>query len=152
MPNVLQKKGCQLRQLQSDNLPSVLTLLAIPGLAKTAGLQLPAENALREWAINNWLSHHYLWGIFQQRQLIGLLALFPVSENSCELGYLMDSTFRRQGIMTAAVHELLTSIHSTEIIAETIMDNYASIAILQANGFVKKAGNNDNYWHWYYRG
>lgn len=135
MPNALQKKGCRLGQLNLTDLPAVLTLLAEPGLAQAAGLQLAADDSLRQWAISNWLSQHYLWGIFKGKQLIGLMALFPVNEQVKELGYLLAKPFRQQGIMTAALHELLMQTTGITIIAETKFNNYPSIAILRANGF-----------------
>ena len=67
------KMGCQ------DDLQAVLNLLGDGELVRLSGLQLPDDQMMRGWAVNNWLGQQQLLLITDPAgQLVGLVSLFPI--------------------------------------------------------------------------
>jgi ribosomal-protein-alanine N-acetyltransferase len=78
-------------------------------------------------------------------ELIGTIGLFNFKKehHRCEIGYLLNPAFHRQGIMNEAIKEVLRfgfeklQLHSIEAVIDP--KNIASVSILEKNNFVKEA-------------
>ena len=148
--SLIAKEYC-LRQLNQDDLASTISLLNIPGLASEAGMYLSDNQAMRSWAISNWLCQHYLWGILKAGRLVGLIAIFPQTDGSKTMGYLLEKSSRGQGLMTRAVKIVMTKLVPGRILAETNINNAASIAILKNVGFQRASYQRENVISWVYQ-
>lgn len=99
------KMGCQ------DDLQAVLNLLNDGELVRLSGLQLPDDQMMRGWAVNNWLGQQQLLLITDPAgQLVGLISLFPIyasdgnyQVHAMELGYLLRRDCWGRGIMSEAL-------------------------------------------------
>lgn len=94
-----------------DDLQAVLNLLSDGELVRLSGLQLPDDQMMRGWAVNNWLEQQQILLITDPAgQLLGLISLFPIYANDgnyqahiMELGYLLRRDRWGRGIMSEAL-------------------------------------------------
>ena len=106
------KMGCQ------DDLQAVLNLLSDGELVRLSGLQLPDDQMMRGWAVNNWLGQQQLLLITDPAgQLVGLISLFPIyasdgnyQAHAMELGYLLRRDRWGRGIMSEALAAFLQAL------------------------------------------
>lgn len=93
------------------------------------------------------------WGIKlrNDKQLIGIIGYvkFVKPHYRAEIGYLLDTSFHKKGIMQEAITTVINygfkvmKLHSIEAIIDP--DNIASAKVLEKNGFVKEAHFKENF-------
>lgn len=135
-------KEITLRRLNYQDVTALDSLYADRQLMQAAGLVIDANPEFRRMVFSNWIAHGYIWGIFHQQKLIGTINLFP-QDNSLEIGYLLLSNYRRQGIMTKAVKQLLAQVAGRPILAKVRANNLASQRVLKNVGFQLIAQNQE---------
>ena len=126
------------RWLVLADLPAVMALLADEALTQAAGLTLAPDPALRQWAVSNWLQERYLWGLWAEAQLVGVIATFPQAEAEWALGYLLAPAWQGHGLMTAAVATFLRANPTLALVAQVAATNRASQRVLEHNGFQRQ--------------
>lgn len=134
------KRTVKVRRLKLGDEQALMVLLQDQQLAASAGLQLMADSALQQWAVENWLTNDELFGIEAGSQLIGLVAIFPIDTGG-EIGYFLQPSYWRRGIMTMAVLQVqrLTTHH--QLVAEVELANQASQRVLTKTGFNEQGRN-----------
>lgn len=120
------KMGCQ------DDLQAVLNLLSDGELVRLSGLQLPDDQMMRGWAVNNWLG-----------QLVGLISLFPIyasdgnyQAHAMELGYLLRRDRWGRGIMSETLAAFLQALAKNSDIKR--LQAYVAIDNLRSRSLLKK--------------
>jgi RimJ/RimL family protein N-acetyltransferase len=88
------------------------------------------------------------WLIIEQGCVVGLCSLVkPPAEGAITLGYGIAEEFRRQGMATRAVGDVVAwagqDPRVRTVLAETAIDNPASQRVLEGNGFVKTGTRHD---------
>ncbi len=68
-------------------------------------------------------------------QVAGYVSKF-LRDQTPEVAYVLGQQFRGQGLATKALAGLLEELGDVPLFARTAKDNFASIAVLQKNGFV----------------
>lgn len=127
------KKVAQVRQLRIGDTQAVLTLLQDRALATSAGLQLMPDLALQRWAVQNWLQHDEMFGIWDSDDLIGLIAIFDE-----EVGYFIQPSYQGRGIMTSALATVQKLTTNEMLHAEVALNNHPSQRVLIKDGFVEQ--------------
>ncbi|MFR0608898.1 GNAT family N-acetyltransferase [Limosilactobacillus mucosae] len=139
-----------------DDLQAVLNLLSDGELVRLSGLQLPDDQMMRSWAVNNWLRQQQLLLITDQTgQLLGLISLFQIYANdgdyqtrTIELGYLLRRDCWGRGIMGEALGHFLQALAKNGDIkrlqAYVAIDNLRSRSLLQKFRF-RQVGNENGY-------
>lgn len=132
------KMGCQ------DDLQAVLKLLSDGELVRLSGLQLPDDQMMRGWAVNNWLGQQQLLLITDPAgQLVGLISLFPIyasdgnyQAHAMELGYLLRRDRWGRGIMSEALTAFLQALAKNSDIKR--LQAYVAIDNLRSRSLLKK--------------
>lgn len=108
--------------------------------AQRAGLQMTANPQVRQWAISQWIEKQTLVGIFYERQLIGLITVFPTSEGG-EVGYFIADSWTGHHVMTRALAQFLENSPYENLTANVAANNKASQHVLENNGFIQQGCN-----------
>lgn len=148
-----------IRPVKAGDQAVLATLLSDRQTVEESGLQLPSSEDVVswQWALDMLVTKEEgLWLIMERSNssLAGIMSLVP-SATGFDLGYLLGSTFRGRGLMTAAVKLLLTCLDrqkpSTLVTASTSPSNLASQRVLQRAGFQCLPPTNDQedlQWCW----
>lgn len=132
----------EVHQLATADQTILLNLLQNSPAAQQAGLKLMADQAVQQWAIQNWLQQNMLYGIWVQSKLVGLIACFPYGEG-VELGYFLHKKYQGQHIMTDALGKVLSMTSYQAFYVEVAVTNKASQAVLIHNNFKMISRNNE---------
>ena len=129
-----------------EDLESLFRLLGVerasdwPPADTVDALPIFAEQLERNAALVGWLS--WYWVLRGERPVLAGSGGFkgpPGPEGAVEIGYYVRSRFRRQGYGTEAAARLVAWAFEhpqvTHVVAETAVENVASILVLQRLGF-----------------
>ncbi|WP_251545534.1 GNAT family N-acetyltransferase [Limosilactobacillus caecicola] len=122
------------RRLTTSDEDALIGILQDRSLAASAGLILIGDQQTQRWVVQHWLTDAELYGIYDRRRLVGLIAIFSVQQGG-EIGYFILPEYRHQHVMTNAVRIVLQQTRFEQLVAEVEKANLASQRVLINNHF-----------------
>jgi ribosomal-protein-alanine N-acetyltransferase len=146
---VLETERLQLRRMTMDDAGFYLKHFSDPGIVSMSAFEAPKDMAaaiaeLREYCVDIFTNDAGIrWGITLRNDpnLIGTLGFYKWVKNArhAEIGYDLDGTYRRQGIMTealtAALDYIFNKVELNRVQALTDPTNTPSVRLLDKLGF-----------------
>ncbi len=157
---ILHSKRLSFRRITPDDVSEIFFLRSDPRVMKyrnsapakdNADATLYLDRANAEVEKNSGIT----WGITLkgENKIIGYIGFWhtQAAHFQTEVGYSLHPDYWRQGLMSEALQTIIdyafnqTDLHS--IVANVNVNNQASMALLEKNGFVKKAHFRENYFY-----
>jgi RimJ/RimL family protein N-acetyltransferase len=148
-----------MRELRQSDAPAVFKLYSDPETVRYWGNDLITETGEAEELVRinlEWVTAGdcYYWAIEHRAsgQVIGTCTIFKIDERNrrAEIGYILNRSFWRQGLMTEAMIALLEfsfdtlDLHRLE--ADTDPNNSASNGLLEKFGFKREGYFRERWW------
>lgn len=148
-----------IRRLRMDDAPAMLEMLSDPETTRYWGRPVMTELQQAEQYTQENLSwmdqgHCLYWGIEEKAsgKMIGTCTLFKLDliNRRGEIGYLLNRSYWRRGIMTEALSSVIDhafhgmQLHRLE--ADVDPENAASIRLLEGFGFQREGLFRDRWW------
>lgn len=125
-------KISQLKDITAD----LLKLFDNQALIQKAGLELSNNDQMKRWALQNWLTNYHVYGIEIHNELAGIIIIYPVDNNTGEIGYFLKNEFSGHHVMTNALHQVLLRSPYQALITKVEVNNKASQHVLLNNRFI----------------
>lgn len=143
-------RNCTLRPLTLSDAPALTSGLNQDIIGRDTMIQQPWTLELARW----WIGHTHKalllrpvrevhFAIDVKGELVGSVAVMNIQEHKSEIGYWLKESYHRQGIMSAALAEVIAfseeQLNLQRLFAPILTHNTASQMLLKKQGFVQES-------------